>query len=134
MSDEKLTYKEVEPSAIRIDEHEKRRTTILDTIDSILEYYNDNDIEHKASVQYGLTKASVDFDITEYIISHLSLIEKSLIDHNDDNITLIKKYFSSIYKQIEMLKVFDFNVAPNQILAHNIGYTLSSIKRQQNKK
>ena len=29
---------------------------------------------------------------------------------------------------------FDFNVAPDQILAHNIGYTLSSIKRQQNKK
>ena len=32
-------------------------------------------------------------------------------------------------KMIDLLKVMDLNVAENQILADNIGYILSSLKR-----
>lgn len=127
-----LDYTDRESSAIKANEYKSTKISILDVINTVTKYYSDNDIENKITFQHGLNKASVEFDIVEYITSQLMLIEKSLQDDNDDKSVLIKSYFSSIYKLIELLKVFDFNVAEKRILSHNIGYTLSSIKRQQN--
>ena len=98
-------------------------------IDDITNFYDVNDISHKPDLLHGLTKASTDFAIDSYIKTQLMLIQKVLLAENPDKTLIIKSYFDTLCKMIDMLKALDLNVAVNQILADNIGYLMSNIKR-----
>ena len=108
---------------------EKEIYSVSQLIQHITKFYEINDIAHKPDLLHGLTKSSTAFSIETYIKSILLLIQGSLIQENPDQTTLIKSYFDGMCKMIDLLKVIDLNVAENQILADNIGYILSSLKR-----
>jgi hypothetical protein len=108
---------------------EKEIYSISQLIHHTTSFYDCNDIAHKPDLLHGLTKSSTAFSIETYIKSILLLIQGSLIQENQEQTTLIKSYFDGMCKMIDLLKVMDLNVAENRILADNIGYILSSLKR-----